>query len=56
VTELSFRWKKDNGNKEVMVSDELQIPQFILTEFSTSSELANFTTGITTNMPFFFLS
>ncbi|XP_020903514.1 glycine receptor subunit alpha-2 isoform X2 [Exaiptasia diaphana] len=45
VNELNFKWRKDGGNKEVMVSDKLEIPQFILTEFSTSSELANFTTG-----------
>ncbi|XP_031554975.1 gamma-aminobutyric acid receptor subunit beta-like [Actinia tenebrosa] len=45
ITELSFKWRKESGNKEVVVSDELEIPQFILTEYSTSSELANFTTG-----------
>ncbi|EDO40478.1 predicted protein, partial [Nematostella vectensis] len=44
-TELIFKWNKNRGNKEVQVSDELQIPQFILTEYKTTSEFANFTTG-----------
>lgn len=44
-TELLFYWKKDNGNKEVMVSDELEIPQFILTKYWTASTFANFTSG-----------
>ncbi|XP_067039892.1 glycine receptor subunit alpha-1-like isoform X3 [Acropora muricata] len=44
-TELLFYWKKDKGNKEVMVSDELEIPQFILTKYWTASTFANFTSG-----------
>lgn len=44
-TELLFYWRKEDGNKEVVVSDELEIPQFILTKYWTDSTFANFTSG-----------
>ena len=44
-TELLFHWKKEGGNKEVVVSDELEIPQFILTKHWTESTFSNFTSG-----------
>lgn len=44
-TELLFQWKKEKGNKEVVVSDDLEIPQFILTKYWTEASLANFTSG-----------
>ncbi|XP_068701149.1 gamma-aminobutyric acid receptor subunit beta-1-like [Montipora foliosa] len=44
-TELLFYWRKEDGNKEVVVSDELEIPQFILTKYWTDSAFANFTSG-----------
>ncbi|KAJ7371414.1 hypothetical protein OS493_025880 [Desmophyllum pertusum] len=44
-TEFLFRWKKEKGNKEVLVSDDLEIPQFILTNYWTETSLANFTSG-----------
>lgn len=44
-TELLFEWKKDNGNKEVLVSEELEIPQFILTDYWTEANFSNFTSG-----------
>lgn len=45
ATELLFRWKKEEGNKEVIISDELQIPQFILTNHWTEATFENFTSG-----------
>lgn len=44
-TELLFQWKKEKGNKEVAVQNELEIPQFILTDYWTNSTTANFTSG-----------
>lgn len=44
-TELLFEWKKDQGNKEVLVSEDLQIPQFILTNYWTEANFSNFTSG-----------
>ena len=44
-TELLFEWKKDKGNKEVLVSEDLQIPQFILTDYWTEASFSNFTSG-----------
>lgn len=44
-TELLFEWKKDKGNKEVLVSEELEIPQFILTDYWTEASFSNFTSG-----------
>lgn len=44
-TELLFEWKKDKGNKEVLVSDDLEIPQFILTDYWTEANFSNFTSG-----------
>ena len=44
-TELLFEWKKDKGNKEVLVSEELEIPQFILTDYWTEANFSNFTSG-----------
>lgn len=44
-TELLFQWKKAKGNKEVDVAEELEIPQFILTDYWTNTTSANFTSG-----------
>ncbi|KAL9973622.1 hypothetical protein ACROYT_G020100 [Oculina patagonica] len=44
-TELLFEWKKEKGNKEVLVSDDLEIPQFMLTDYWTEANFSNFTSG-----------